>query len=67
MLVLGRQIDESIMIGDDVEIKIVGIRGDKVRLGITAPRSLPVHRKEVYAAIKNNIPQKRKGFGNGKE
>lgn len=51
MLVLSRQRDEAIMIGDDVEITIVDIRGDKVRLGITAPTRITVHRKEVYAAI----------------
>ena len=52
MLVLSRQRDETIMIGDDVEITVVDIRGDKVRLGITAPTEVPVHRKEVYDAIK---------------
>ena len=52
MLVLSRQRDQTIMIGDDIEITVVDIRGDKVRLGITAPRSVPVHRKEVYDAIK---------------
>lgn len=51
MLVLSRCKDESIMIGDDVEIRIVDIRGKKVRLGITAPKSIPVHRREVYDAI----------------
>jgi carbon storage regulator len=51
MLVLSRQRDETIMIGDDIEITIVDIRGDKVRLGITAPNHVPVHRKEVYDAI----------------
>lgn len=51
MLVLSRQKDETIMIGDDVEITVVDIRGDKVRLGITAPPHIPVHRKEVYEAI----------------
>lgn len=51
MLVLSRQRDETIMIGDDVEITVVDIRGDKVRLGITAPTHIPVHRKEVYEAI----------------
>lgn len=59
MLVLSRQKDESIMIGDDVEIVIVDVRGDKVRLGINAPRSVAVHRKEIFLAI-----QKEK---NGKE
>jgi carbon storage regulator len=52
MLVLSRQRDETIMIGDDIEITIVDIRGDKVRLGITAPSQIAVHRKEVYDAIK---------------
>lgn len=51
MLVLSRQRDESIMIGDDIVITIVDIRGDKVRLGIEAPKSIPVHRQEVYEAI----------------
>jgi carbon storage regulator len=51
MLVLSRQKDESIMIGDEVEITIVDVRGDKVRLGITAPKSIPVHREEIYDAI----------------
>ncbi len=51
MLVLSRKRDETIMIGDDVEITIVDIRGDKVRLGITAPAHISVHRKEVYDAI----------------
>ena len=52
MLVLSRHRDESIMIGDDVVVTIVDIRGDKVRLGIEAPNDIPVHRQEVYEAIK---------------
>ena len=52
MLVLSRHRDESIMIGDDVVITIVDIRGVKVRLGIEAPTDIPVHRQEVYEAIK---------------
>jgi len=51
MLVLSRCKNESIMIGEDVEVTIVDIRGNKIRLGIAAPRSIPVHRKEVYEAI----------------
>ncbi len=51
MLVLTRCKDQSIMVGEDVEVIIVDIRGGKVRLGITAPKSIPVHRKEVYEAI----------------
>mgnify|MGYP000982639687 FL=1 len=52
MLVLSRQRDQTIMIGDNIEITFVDIRGDKVRLGITAPGEISVHRKEVYEAIK---------------
>ncbi len=51
MLVLSRQRDESIIIGDNVQITIVDIRGDKVRLGIKAPAEISVHRKEVFDAI----------------
>jgi len=52
MLVLSRGRDESIVIGDDVVVTIVDIRGDKVRLGVNAPTEIPVHRREVYEAIK---------------
>ena len=52
MLVLTRSKEQSIMINDDVEITIVEVYGRKVRLGITAPKSVPVHRREVYDAIK---------------
>lgn len=51
MLVLSRQRDETIMIGDDIEVTVVDVRGDKVRLGIKAPAGVPVHRKEVYLDI----------------
>ncbi len=51
MLVLSRQRDESIMIGDNIVITVVDIRGDKVRLGIDAPTEIPVHRQEIYDAI----------------
>jgi len=59
MLVLSRQRDESIMIGDDVEIIIVDVRGDKVRLGITAPKCIPVHRREIYDAIQREKTEKK--------
>lgn len=52
MLVLSRKKNESIMIGDDVELVVVEIRGDKVRLGFAAPTSVKIHRREVYDAIK---------------
>ena len=51
MLVLSRQRDESIIIGDNIVVTIVDIRGDKVRLGIDAPTEIPVHRQEIYEAI----------------
>ena len=53
MLVLSRQRGEAIMIGDNMEVIVVDIRGDKVRLGISAPRTTPVHRKEIYKVIQN--------------
>jgi carbon storage regulator len=53
MLVLSRQRDETIMIGDEIEITVVDIRGDKVRLGINAPSRIAVHRKEVYDSIRS--------------
>jgi carbon storage regulator len=60
MLVLSRHRDESIMIGDNVMITIVDIRGDKVRLGIDAPQEIPVHRQEVYDAIKRENEKARR-------
>jgi carbon storage regulator len=59
MLVLSRQKDESIMIGDNVEVIIVDVRGDKVRLGITAPKDISVHRREVYDAIQREKNEKK--------
>jgi carbon storage regulator len=52
MLVLSRKRNEKIIIGGDIEICVVDIRGDKVRIGVTAPRALPVHREEVQDAIR---------------
>ncbi len=51
MLVLSRSVNEQIRIGHDIVIMVVDIRGDKVRLGITAPNEVPVHREEIYQAI----------------
>lgn len=51
MLVLSRTRDESIIIGDDIIVTVVDVRGDKVRVGIEAPREVPVHRQEVYEQI----------------
>jgi len=52
MLVLARRLNESIMIGDDIEIVIIDIKGDQVKLGVKAPRKVTVHRKEIYQEIK---------------
>lgn len=52
MLVLTRKSNQSIMIGDEIEISVLAVMGEKVRIGITAPRSVPVFRKEVYLEIK---------------
>jgi carbon storage regulator len=54
MLVLSRKKNESIIINDDITIVVVEIRGDKVRLGVEAPKEIPVHRNEVYEAIRRN-------------
>jgi carbon storage regulator len=61
MLVLSRHLDEVICIGDDITITIVDIRGDKVRVGIEAPQTVPVHRKEVYEAIQRENRQRDRG------
>src|SRR3954466_10400596 len=57
MLVLSRQRDESIVIGDNIVVTVVDVRGDKVRLGIEAPREVSVHRREVYEAIQRENQQ----------
>jgi carbon storage regulator len=51
MLILSRKVDERIMIGDDVEVSVIDIKGDQVKIGISAPRDIKVYRKEVYQAI----------------
>lgn len=62
MLVLSRQVGEKIMVGDDIELMIVAVRGDKVRLGIKAPRNVEVHRREIYDEIqKEKKGEKDKG------
>lgn len=67
MLVLSRKKNESIVINNDITIVVVEIRGDKVRLGIDAPKEIPVHRREVFDAIKaGERQQKKEGDGKGK-
>ncbi|HXY37057.1 MAG TPA: carbon storage regulator CsrA [Planctomycetaceae bacterium] len=59
MLVLSRKKDEKIIIGDNITVMVIEIRGDKVRLGIEAPKEITVHRQEVYDAIKREQAEKR--------
>lgn len=58
MLVLSRKRDESIVINHEIKIMVIEIRGDKVRLGIEAPRHIPIHRREVYDAIQRSLQEK---------
>jgi len=62
MLVLTRRADDSIQIGDDVEITVLEIKGNQVQTGINAPRELDVHRSEVYAKIKYTLQDEQSGF-----
>ena len=52
MLILARRVGETVMIGEDVTITIIGVKGSQVRVGITAPKTVPVHRQEIYERIK---------------
>jgi carbon storage regulator len=69
MLVLTRRSDESIMIGNDIELTILGLEGDRVRLGIKAPSNVDIHRKEVYLSIQeeNNTATNSLNLFNQKE
>ena len=58
MIVLSRKKNEAIVIDNDIKITIVEIRGDKVRIGVEAPKEVPVHRREVYEAIQRNKEEK---------
>lgn len=53
MLALARKINQSIMIGSDIEITLLGIKGDQVKIGINAPKSVPIYRKEIYMQIQD--------------
>lgn len=57
MLVLSRKLNQSIKIGDDIELTVIGIDGDQVKLGIDAPRNVEIHRKEVYLSIQEENAQ----------
>jgi len=57
MLVLSRRLDETLIIGDDIKITVLGIAGNQVRIGISAPKEISVHREEVYLRIKQETEQ----------
>jgi carbon storage regulator len=65
MLVLTRKSNQSIMIGDDIEVSVLSIMGEKVRIGIQAPRDIPVFRKEVYLEIQQERGRERELAGSG--
>ena len=57
MLALGRKVNESIMIGNDIEITVLEIKGDQIKLGVKAPKSVPIYRKELYVQIQEENKQ----------
>ncbi|KMK92580.1 carbon storage regulator CsrA [Rossellomorea marisflavi] len=64
MLVLTRKTGESIQIGDNIEIKVISIQGDQIKLGIDAPKHIDIHRKEVYLSIQEQNTEASKGIQN---
>jgi len=57
MLILTRRVGEKLMIGDEVEVMVLGVKGNQVRLGVLAPKDVPVHREEIYEKIKRGETQ----------
>jgi carbon storage regulator len=64
MLVLARKTGEAIQIGEDIEISIVSVKGDQVKLGINAPKNVEIHRKEIYLTIQEENAEASKGIDN---
>jgi carbon storage regulator len=63
MLILTRRAGETVMIGDDITVTILGTKGNQVRVGVTAPKEMPIHREEIYERIKREEAAARKGAG----
>jgi carbon storage regulator len=64
MLVLTRKTGEAIQIGDDIEITVLSVKGDQIKLGINAPKNIEIHRKEIYASIQEENAEASKGISN---
>jgi carbon storage regulator len=64
MLVLTRKTGEAIQIGDDIEITVLSVKGDQIKLGINAPKSIEIHRKEIYVSIQEENAEASKGISN---
>ena len=61
MLILTRRIGETLMVGDDVTVTVLGVKGNQVRLGVNAPKDVAVHREEIYQRIQNEKDEDNKG------
>ena len=67
MLILTRRVGESLMIGDDVTVTVLGVKGNQVRIGIDAPKEVAVHRQEIYDRIHERTPDRTAESGGGNE
>ena len=67
MLILTRRVGESLMIGDDVNVTVLGIKGNQVRIGVNAPKEVPVHREEIYQRIQEENESNDHKVANGND
>ena len=65
MLILTRRVGETLMIGDEVTVTVLGVKGNQVRIGINAPKDVAVHREEIYQRIKRELAPNEEGSGSG--